>query len=60
MDCGAAAHRLEVGVPATVEHSSEDGAEVTKWVAETTQVSYFLFVSAFCLAFHLPYLFHVI
>lgn len=38
MDCTAAAHRLEVGVPATVEHSSEDGEEITKWVAETTQV----------------------
>ncbi|KAL8276904.1 hypothetical protein RQP46_010732 [Phenoliferia psychrophenolica] len=37
MDCTAAAHRLEVGVPATVEHSSEDGAEAAKWVAETTQ-----------------------
>ncbi|GAA6059838.1 hypothetical protein JCM10212_003750 [Sporobolomyces blumeae] len=44
MDCTAAAHRLRVGVPATVEHSSaEDGSggggsgETAKWVAETTQ-----------------------
>ncbi|KAK4048830.1 Vacuolar protein-sorting-associated protein 28 [Microbotryomycetes sp. JL221] len=37
MDCTAAAHRLQVGVPATVEHSSEEGVEVAKWVAETTQ-----------------------
>ena len=40
MDCTAAAHRLEVGVPAMVEHSSEDGAEAAKWVAETTQVRF--------------------
>lgn len=39
MDCTAAAHRLQVGVPATVEHSSEDGTDAAKWVAETTQVS---------------------
>lgn len=38
MDCTAAAHRIEVGVPATVEHSSEEGVEAAKWVAETTQV----------------------
>lgn len=56
MDCGAAAHRLEVGVPATVEHSSEDGAEITKWVAETTQVSYFLFPLAIVTAFYSAYL----
>ncbi|GAA6045340.1 hypothetical protein NBRC10513_007715 [Rhodotorula toruloides] len=41
MDCTAAAHRLKVGVPATVEHSAEEGgsggAEMAKWVAETTQ-----------------------
>ncbi|KAI5477495.1 hypothetical protein MNV49_006341 [Pseudohyphozyma bogoriensis] len=43
MDCTAALHRLNVGVPATVEHSSEDGpggmaaGETAKWVAETTQ-----------------------
>ncbi|GAA6010987.1 hypothetical protein JCM11491_005898 [Sporobolomyces phaffii] len=44
MDCTAAAHRLNVGVPATVEHSSgEEGSsgsgngEHSKWVAETTQ-----------------------
>jgi ESCRT-I complex subunit VPS28 len=38
MDHPAALHRLEVGVPATVEHSSEAGPETGKWVAETTQV----------------------
>ena len=41
MDHPAALHRLQVGVPATVEHSaeaSEGGAEMGKWVAETTQV----------------------
>lgn len=38
MDCGAALHRLNVGVPATVEHSLEEGVEAAKWVAETTQV----------------------
>lgn len=39
MDLPAALHRLQVGVPATVEHSSEAGPETGKWVAETTQVS---------------------
>lgn len=42
MDHPAALHRLNVGVPATVEHSSEateGGSEMGKWVAETTQVS---------------------
>lgn len=38
MDCSAAAHRLDVGLTATEEHKSSDGAEVTQWVAETTQV----------------------
>lgn len=38
MDCPAALHRLKVGVPATVEHSSEAGPETGKWIAETTQV----------------------
>lgn len=38
MDHPAALHRLKVGVPATVEHSSEAGVETGKWVAETTQV----------------------
>jgi len=48
MDCTAAAHRLNIGVPATVEHSSADdgsggggggnNGEHSKWVAETTQV----------------------
>ena len=40
MDHPAALHRLRVGVPATVEHSSEAGPETGKWVAETTQVWY--------------------
>ena len=35
----AALHRIEVGVPATVEHSSEARPETSKCVAETTQVS---------------------
>src|ERR1700689_4194296 len=39
MDHPAALHRLQVGVPATVEHSSEAGPETGKWVAETKQVS---------------------
>src|SRR3954469_11641632 len=42
MDHPAALHRLSVGVPATVEHSTEagdGGAETGKWVAETTSVS---------------------
>jgi hypothetical protein len=38
MDNPAALHRIQVGVPATVEHSSEAGPETGKWVAETTQV----------------------
>lgn len=38
MDTQAAAHRLRVGVPATVEHSAEEGLEASKWIAETTQV----------------------
>jgi ESCRT-I complex subunit VPS28 len=41
MDHPAALHRLNVGVPATVEHSSEateGGSEMAKWVAETTSV----------------------
>lgn len=37
MDCPAAAYRLKVGVPATVEHSSEEGVDSAKWIAETTQ-----------------------
>ena len=40
MDNPAALHRIKVGVPATVEHSSEAGPETSKWVAETTQVSH--------------------
>jgi ESCRT-I complex subunit VPS28 len=45
MDLPAALHRLKVGVPATVEHSSEAGPETGKWVAETTQVSPHTFIS---------------
>lgn len=42
MDQPAAAHRVKVGVPATVEHAAGDGAkpgsaERTRLVAETTQ-----------------------
>lgn len=41
MDHPAALHRIRVGVPATVEHSTEansaSGPEAAKWVAETTQ-----------------------
>ncbi|KAG9318929.1 vacuolar protein sorting-associated [Chiua virens] len=37
MDAPAALHRIKVGVPATVEHSSEAGPETGKWIAETTQ-----------------------
>ncbi|KAN0076802.1 Vacuolar protein sorting-associated [Tylopilus felleus] len=37
MDTPAALHRIQVGVPATVEHSSEAGPETGKWIAETTQ-----------------------
>lgn len=40
MDHPAALHRLKVGVPATVEHSSEAGPETGKWIAETTQVCF--------------------
>ncbi|KZP16265.1 vacuolar protein sorting-associated protein 28 [Athelia psychrophila] len=45
MDMPAALHRLQVGVPATVEHSSEAGPETSKWVAETTQ-SFITFMDA--------------
>jgi len=45
MDHPAALHRLKVGVPATVEHSSEAGPETGKWVAETTQ-SFITFMDA--------------
>jgi len=37
MDNPAALHRIKVGVPATVEHSSEAGPETGKWIAETTE-----------------------
>ena len=49
MDHPAALHRLEVGVPATVEHSSEAGPETGKWVAETTQVLTSSFTSPWCI-----------
>ncbi|KAG6854574.1 hypothetical protein C0991_004910 [Blastosporella zonata] len=45
MDHPAALHRLKVGVPATIEHSSEAGPETGKWVAETTQ-SFITFMDA--------------
>ena len=48
MDHPAALHRLNVGVPATVEHASEaddGGTETGKWVAETTQ-SFITFMDA--------------
>ncbi|CCM02633.1 uncharacterized protein FIBRA_04737 [Fibroporia radiculosa] len=45
MDHPAALHRVKVGVPATVEHSSEAGPETGKWVAETTQ-SFITFMDA--------------
>lgn len=39
MDHPAALYRLKVGVPATVEHASDEGgAETAQAVAETTQV----------------------
>lgn len=41
MDHPAALHRIKVGVPATVEHSSEAGPETGKWIAETTEVRSF-------------------
>ncbi|KAF7324867.1 Vacuolar protein sorting-associated protein 28 [Mycena kentingensis (nom. inval.)] len=45
MDHSAALHRIKVGVPATVEHSSEAGPETGKWVAETVQ-SFITFMDA--------------
>lgn len=39
MDHPAALHRIEVGLPATIEHASEGGSETAQAVAETTQVS---------------------
>lgn len=45
MDHPAALHRIKVGVPATVEHSSDAGPETGKWVAETTQ-SFITFMDA--------------
>jgi VPS28 protein len=38
MDHPAALHRIQVGLPATVEHASEGGIETAQAVAETTQV----------------------
>ena len=46
MDHPAALHRIKVGVPATVEHSSDAGPETWKWVAETTQASLNLYHSS--------------
>ncbi|SCZ87712.1 BZ3500_MvSof-1268-A1-R1_Chr2-2g05178 [Microbotryum saponariae] len=40
MDCTAAAHRLRVGVPATIEHASEEGVETAQHVAEVTGVRF--------------------
>lgn len=54
MDHPAALHRLQVGVPATVEHSSEAGPETGKWVAETTQVGTFYFVYYIYILIALP------
>ncbi|GAB1525089.1 Vacuolar protein-sorting-associated protein 28 [Rhizoctonia solani] len=47
MDHPAALHRVQVGVPATIEHSSDQqgSAETAKWVAETTQ-SFITFMDA--------------
>ncbi|KAG9086460.1 Vacuolar protein-sorting-associated protein 28 [Ceratobasidium sp. 392] len=47
MDHPAALHRVQVGVPATIEHSSEQNGstETAKWVAETTQ-SFITFMDA--------------
>ncbi|KAB5596188.1 Vacuolar protein sorting-associated protein 28 [Ceratobasidium theobromae] len=47
MDHPAALHRVQVGVPATIEHSSEQqgSSETAKWVAETTQ-SFITFMDA--------------
>ncbi|KAI0031284.1 vacuolar protein sorting-associated protein 28 [Vararia minispora EC-137] len=50
MDLPAALHRLQVGVPATVEHSSEAGPETGKWIAETTQ-AFITFLDAIKLQF---------
>lgn len=44
MDHPAALHRIQVGVPATVEHSSEAGPETGKWIAETTQVCSYQYI----------------
>jgi ESCRT-I complex subunit VPS28 len=51
MDLPAALHRLKVGVPATVEHSSEAGPETGKWVAETTQVRLLFLCISFLIRF---------
>jgi ESCRT-I complex subunit VPS28 len=40
MDYPAALHRIQVGLPATVEHASEGGVETAQAVAETTQVCF--------------------
>jgi hypothetical protein len=54
MDLPAALHRLKVGVPATVEHSSEAGPETGKWVAETTQVRLLFLRISFLIRFPRP------
>lgn len=55
MDNPAALQRIKVGVPATVEHSSEAGPETGKWVAETTQVG---IVSSHVSYFMLKFIFY--
>eukprot|EP01094_Clydonella_sp_ATCC50884_P026399 TRINITY_DN7222_c0_g1_i1.p1 TRINITY_DN7222_c0_g1~~TRINITY_DN7222_c0_g1_i1.p1 ORF type:complete len:212 (-),score=50.28 TRINITY_DN7222_c0_g1_i1:144-779(-) len=37
LDCPAAAHRIEVGVPITIEHKSDKGGASISHVAEATQ-----------------------
>ncbi|EIW58999.1 uncharacterized protein TRAVEDRAFT_95599, partial [Trametes versicolor FP-101664 SS1] len=38
IDHPAALHRIHIGLPATVEHSSEARQETAKWVTETTRL----------------------
>ena len=59
MDHPAALHRIKVGVPATVEHSSEAGPETGKWVAETTQVWCFSSPLRQLLIRHIPEFYNV-
>ncbi|KAI6156740.1 vacuolar protein sorting-associated, partial [Pisolithus tinctorius] len=51
LDTPAALHRIKVGVPATVEHSSEAGPETGKWIAETTQ-NFITFMDTLKLCLH--------